>query len=427
MKKYTIFFFILLTLKLSAQTLELSPLEYVPGTIYAMSADESTGKIMVGGSFNESADFPFAKFAIMEDEAFTNPGTGLPEDDSEGIMAFAESKGAIYAGSASNDPLWRLAKRNTTNGNWESTISIDGTVYALDTLSDGNLLVLGDFTTPYADAFIYDGENASPLNGFSIEGTPIGVTSFDGKYYINYLSIPQDYKNIFIWDESCECESASETNLPTNFVIYAVGKSEDKLYISLWNFDEGDKQFYESSDGVNFEVIGTMSGEVLGIKSHDELVYFYGAIDEVNDITVNPVVTYNPISSEWKSIGDEIVPGPSRCIDFIGDDLYISLGAWIYVYRAETPVDTTEDTVSISISNIEKNINIYPNPATDFITIEIENVFDLEVSILNSFGQLIRTSAILTSSPKITLDIGDLPPGIYSVKSEKFTGRFVKL
>ncbi len=428
MRKYILFFFILLTLRLTAQTWELSPLEYVPGTIYAMSADE-TGKIMVGGSFNESAGFPFAKFAIMENDEFVNPGTGLPEDGSEGIMTFAKSKGILYAGSASDDPMWRLAKKETTNGNWEGTISIDGTVYALDTMSNGNLLVLGDFTTPYTDAFIYDGENALPLNGFNIEGTPIGVTGFDGKYYISYLSMPQDYKNLFIWDETCECESVGGSNLPTNFIVYAAGKSEDKLYISLWNFDGGDKEFYESSDGINFEVIGTMSGEVLGIKSHNELVYFYGAIDEVNDVTVNPVVTYNPISNVWKSVGDEIVPGPSRSIDFIGDDLYISLGAWIYVYRAETPVDTTEDTVSISVFDIEKNknISIYPNPTANYITFEFKNAFSQNIAIYNSLGEIVLPNETSRSENKIMFDVTGIPAGIYSVKSEEFNGRFLKL
>ncbi len=430
MRKLYTFLLILVGLGLNAQTEELIPLEYVPGTIYALSADETTGKIMVGGSFNESAGFPFAKFAIMEDDVFVNPGTGLPEDGSEGIMTFAKSKGILYSGSASDDPTWRLAKKEPANGNWEGTISIDGPVYALDTLSNGNLLVLGDFTTPYAGAFIYDGENALPLNGFEVIGTPTGVTKFGSKYFINYISAPQDYKNIFIWDETCECESADETNLPTNFIVYAVEKSEEeKLYLSLWNFEGGDKEFYQSSDGINFEVIGELDGTVIGIKSHGELIYFYGDLFEVNGEEVNPIVTYDPNTSAWESVGGTTWAGTgvARAVDFMDDKLYAAIGSWVFVYEYETPVDTTEDTVNISVFDIEKNINIYPNPTANYVTLEFDNVFSQNVTIYNSLGEIMSLIEISRSEEKIVFDVSSLPAGIYSVKSEEFTGRFLKL
>ena len=416
---------------LTANAQSLSPIDYVPGYINVIETNESTGQIMIGGSFNESAGFPFAKFAIMENDEFINPQSGFPEDESGGIKDFAVSHGISYAGGVSDDPMWKLAKKDNINDPWESSgINIDGGVTVLDTLSDGNLVVLGDFTSPYPGAFVYDGENVSPLPGFSVNGTPTDMVYFAGKYYIGYFSLPQDYKNLFIWDESCGCESAESTNLPTNFIVYAIARSEDKLYIALWNFDGGDKEFYESTDGVVFNVIGNMNGEPVGIKSHDGLVYFYGDLDEVNGVEVNPIVTYDPNTLEWKSVDGTSIAGTGagKDIGFIGDDLYAAIGSWMFVYKVETPVDTTEDTTNISIFEIEKHINIYPNPAKDIVTIEIdniENIFD-EVSIFNSYGQLVSFNNKLVNDSKIIINIENLPAGIYSVKSEHFQGRFVK-
>ena len=60
-------------------------------------------------------------------------------------------------------------------------------------------------------------------------------------------------------------------------------------------------------------------------------------------------------------------------------------------------------------------IKLYPNPTTDYITIELSNVSSAsEVVIYNSFGQIILHQRNLNDS-STTLDVTHLPAGIYTV------------
>ena len=61
-------------------------------------------------------------------------------------------------------------------------------------------------------------------------------------------------------------------------------------------------------------------------------------------------------------------------------------------------------------------LNVYPNPATDLITVEI--VTDQEngsIDILNSAGQLINSYNVSLVAGKVQLNVSDLAPGIYFV------------
>ncbi|HRO41771.1 MAG TPA: T9SS type A sorting domain-containing protein [Flavipsychrobacter sp.] len=60
-------------------------------------------------------------------------------------------------------------------------------------------------------------------------------------------------------------------------------------------------------------------------------------------------------------------------------------------------------------------IKLYPNPAFDKLYVELENNSKTEqVALYNSVGMRINTSVIIRNN-KATVDLTDLPPGIYSV------------
>ena len=64
--------------------------------------------------------------------------------------------------------------------------------------------------------------------------------------------------------------------------------------------------------------------------------------------------------------------------------------------------------------------NVYPNPANDFINIEINNNYDsnFKISIYNSLG-----IKVIETSNENTINIEDLPSGMYfiNVMTEKFS------
>jgi len=69
-------------------------------------------------------------------------------------------------------------------------------------------------------------------------------------------------------------------------------------------------------------------------------------------------------------------------------------------------------------SNYSDVIRIYPNPASDFLSIELnEDLIFSELSIYNLNGSLVKNYDIAQNIPeKITIDISDLKNGIYIVK-----------
>jgi len=84
-----------------------------------------------------------------------------------------------------------------------------------------------------------------------------------------------------------------------------------------------------------------------------------------------------------------------------------------------SPTDAMQDYVNcqiISTVGIEKNeiqeVNIYPNPATDFIHIKHSKPIE-RVEIMNAIGQVLLTSSAHTSQSQ--LDISSLKAGMYTV------------
>ncbi|MDD3858882.1 MAG: T9SS type A sorting domain-containing protein [Bacteroidales bacterium] len=73
--------------------------------------------------------------------------------------------------------------------------------------------------------------------------------------------------------------------------------------------------------------------------------------------------------------------------------------------------------------SLNSNVNIYPNPATDYITVSTENLnnTDLTVNIYNVIGALVKSETLLQDQEQ--LNIEDLESGIYmlEIKSKEWS------
>jgi len=96
-----------------------------------------------------------------------------------------------------------------------------------------------------------------------------------------------------------------------------------------------------------------------------------------------------------------------------------NLGRWI-----DSPCDSIS--TIMDFNSIDSSFSIYPNPATNIITIETPPLSIIE--ILNIDGQLIKTCK--ASGNKTDIDVSNFPSGVYVVvvKTEKGVGvrKFVK-
>lgn len=73
-------------------------------------------------------------------------------------------------------------------------------------------------------------------------------------------------------------------------------------------------------------------------------------------------------------------------------------------------------------NNSKLNMTIYPIPASNQLTIELQDIQDYKVSIINSIGQNVKTSSILENN-KMIINTNSLSNGLYFIEFTKDTYR----
>ncbi|MBN8701701.1 MAG: T9SS type A sorting domain-containing protein [Bacteroidetes bacterium] len=85
---------------------------------------------------------------------------------------------------------------------------------------------------------------------------------------------------------------------------------------------------------------------------------------------------------------------------------------------ALSPEDQTEENNSIAYKTVVEeattNVAIYPNPATDFVTIKVESTENTTATIYNYSGVAVKTIALAETETKV--NISELPAGMYFVE-----------
>ena len=88
---------------------------------------------------------------------------------------------------------------------------------------------------------------------------------------------------------------------------------------------------------------------------------------------------------------------------------------------------TARDTVNITFNDCtgldeltsDLNVNLYPNPATNFVTIEIFDKLNsgkLTLEILNSIGQVVESKSIDNAKEQVIMDVNNFSKGLYLVR-----------
>jgi len=113
--------------------------------------------------------------------------------------------------------------------------------------------------------------------------------------------------------------------------------------------------------------------------------------------------------SSWTAVNDGLTGSGLYSNEFTikGDILFsgtYGAGVWILPLSKITEIE--------KINNNESNMAVYPNPASNNITIEAPQ--QAEIEITNIQGQLIKTLA--ANSNKTNIDVSAFPNGIYFVK-----------
>ncbi|MFH0894447.1 MAG: T9SS type A sorting domain-containing protein [Bacteroidota bacterium] len=91
------------------------------------------------------------------------------------------------------------------------------------------------------------------------------------------------------------------------------------------------------------------------------------------------------------------------------------------------PFDTNYHVGVGEVINQPKEMKIFPNPASSSITIEMPQLeHDAEILIFNSIGEVVVKQRICKTESDVMIDIARLQVGIYFVKVDGYSGKFVK-
>lgn len=109
-----------------------------------------------------------------------------------------------------------------------------------------------------------------------------------------------------------------------------------------------------------------------------------------------------------------------------GNSLIGSLDEFLYYNRALSPSEIssiyngTTTNINHTILNQGEHINIYPNPTSSVLNIEVKE--QTQISIINILGEVIKTETIIESSQ---VDVSNLNPGVYFIQDSK-SGKAIK-
>lgn len=158
-------------------------------------------------------------------------------------------------------------------------------------------------------------------------------------------------------------------------------------------FENSIEQFYKKSrmKRLLFVVITSLSVlSVFGQKQ--EVIASAGGFNTASGISIS-----------W-TLGETIVP------QFRSQDGSIIL---THGFQQQLIITTVEELLDALVS-----VTIFPNPASEIVNIEFEEPVDGEINLilLNSQGQLVKTGVIESTTVSQQLNLQDLPAGIYYLK-----------
>jgi len=299
------------------------------------------------------------------------------------ILSLAISGNNIFAGtvagaffSSNNGSYWTAINTGLANLNVEALLAYNGYIFA--GLNVGGIFKTSNNGGIWTDANGGTSLNTEPVNAFLVSGASLLAGTNNGIYmtpdngnHWTFLGLPDtiDVKDFAINDGN----------------IYA-GTSGDGVYLSS---DNGNSWTPVNTGFFNYEITSlAVKGNQTFAASRIKGVYL-STNNGSNWAAWNSGFSTYPMVQSLLVIGDTIFAGT------------LGNGVWKTSTSALNGIE--------KINNNESNILVYPNPATNNLTIESLQKSIIEIS--NIQGQKILQQSI--QKGKTDIDISELAKGVY--------------
>ena len=338
---------------------------------------------------------PIGSF-ITEGEKLGNPGVSFA---GEGILRFE-------VGDANNNFIDPFDTDIDCQGVFAVNYSLWKNAAEMQSWAQGNKFMR--FEPRYLHSNIYDGCGAE-LNQL--------------KHHFNY----GDVMSLFVYWNGFKDSLLVNVFGPTGLPV--TGSQTAKVnFLNLQSFHS--RGFQVNLSGVMF-IPGTYTAVCQEYSSYNS---YQSPVDEIRtyftvgctpDYTLNGTITgqqgviagNNIYSTQTLNSGSEV--------DYIaGNEIILNpgfkalLGSDVFIYLEScTGTPRLEDDISDETSEID----IYPNPANDFITIKTTDSLKSNITIYNSTLQVLKTLTI-GNEMENKISVEDLPSGIYILKAHTVNG-----
>ena len=103
---------------------------------------------------------------------------------------------------------------------------------------------------------------------------------------------------------------------------------------------------------------------------------------------------------------------------FLGWNVYSDLNSWnLFIDNLSVSINT------LNLKNTTDKVSVYPNPAKNIVTISATSEIK-QIKLFSVYGQLLNT--FRTDNSKTSLNISDVPTGMYFIQIETASGLFNK-
>ncbi len=230
------------------------------------------------------------------------------------------------------------------------------------------------------------------------------------------------YTDVFLTSKGCD----STVNTVLSYYPVALGTA-------TYSFCEGDSiqvlgNWYSSATTFNDTIVG---GSITGCDTITTHIInsrtVSPALDLGNDViscldggvTIFAANAYD--SYNW-STGNT-----TSTLNVVGTDVGSGSANYVLTVTQASTGCTAMDTVNITFNDCtgldevegNLNVNLYPNPANNFVTIEVLDKLNSEnvtLEILNSIGQVVASKSIENAKEQIIMDVHNFSKGLYLVR-----------
>lgn len=271
----------------------------------------------------------------------------------------------------------------------------DGLGISLSLSDDGSIVAIG-------------------ANAISTAGGPTGYTVVYQNVAGNWTQLGQ-----VIYGTGPNHKSGYSTSLSSAGNILAIGAINANVSGTARIFENIGGTWTQIGQDINAEGTADANGNALSLSSDGTILAVAASINEGSGLYAGHVRIFKNVSNSWVQMGTDI--DAEEAYDQFGSDVALSAsGSELIVGAAAATTGNFKKGYAkvydlsgvLSTKKINAvNFNVYPNPSSDVLNIELDDNAVLEnVTIYNNLGQKIK------SAKTTVVDVSNLAKGLYFVE-----------